>query len=255
MKQLLFFSYGVTKSGSTLAFEFTKAALAQAGYDQPRLQCGAMIVSRKVNAVEHLDDTQADALLAAAAQVGHPIVLKTHTRPDPAVIRLLSSGRAQAHAVVRDPRDVALSMIDHGRRSRENGRPAFAEIHTLDDAMQGISNQFEQLTEWLTLPGVRLLRYDDLAFDSELAVRDILDHLGIDGDPLEIADSVLRSSFTQFNKGIRDRHRTEMSDADSARFRMRFAPFYNRLLNEPAPPLPLGAGFRMETALGEASAA
>lgn len=248
MKPLIFFSYGVTKSGSTLAFELARVALEQAGFSQPRLASPGLVVSRKINAVEHVTEAEAEALLEDVRRIGHPIVLKTHTRPDPAVIALVRDGHATAHAVVRDPRDVALSMIDHGNRSRVQGRPAFAEILSLDDAMTAISNQFEQLAEWLALPGVRVLRYDDLAFGTAGAAAEILDHLGIPGDAQRIAETVLSSSFTQFNKGVRDRYRSEMTLAESAEFHRRFRPFYNRVLNGGGgAPLPFRAGMTLET--------
>ena len=235
MERKLFFSYGLTKSGSTLAFQLARTALIRAGHDQPQSDVPGLVVSKKINAIQHVSDTQAAALLGGP----RPLILKTHTRCDPAVASLFARGHATGHAVIRDPRDIALSMLDNGRVNRAKGRPAFAEIVTLDDAIAAIENQMATLATWLALPDFKRLRYDRLAFDTVAAARDILDHLGLDGDPTAIAAHVLENEFIQFNVGRRDRWRSEMAAADAARIHARFAPFYDLVLATDAP-LPPG---------------
>ncbi len=230
MKPALFFSYGVTKSATTLAYHLTAGALEEAGHPPPALPTDILGAKRRINAVAHLDDSMVAQLLDIANKHGTPIVLKTHTRPDPGVVRLIETGQAKAHAICRDPRDIALSMLDHGQAARARGKPAFSEFHTLDDTIAGLQNQFDTLSAWLQLPGVRPLFYNDLAFRTEEAAADIADHLGVAVQADALAARVLRDKFIQFNKGMRDRHRQEMSPADSARFEKIFAPFYRLLL-------------------------
>lgn len=239
MDPQIVFSYGLTKSGSTLAYQLTLVALERAGHPQPALRLPGVTVSRKINAIEHIDATGAARMRAAVVSHGHPLAFKTHTRPDPAVQDMVRGG-AKVHVVVRDPRDIALSMVDHGVRARAAGKPAFSEIHTLDDAIRGIDGQMETLAQWLALPGARVLRYDRLAFDTVSATAEILEHLGIEGDPQAIADEVLSTRFIQLNAGRRDRYRNEMSDGDSARIRARYAPFYDHVLPDGADLPPTG---------------
>jgi hypothetical protein len=163
--------------------------------------------------------------------IGHPIVIKTHTRPDPAVVRLIQNGQAIAHACYRDPRDMALSMLDHGQRARANGKPAFAEIETLEDAKNGIRNQCDSLTAWLRLPNVLPLDFEDIAFDMQSTAQRILNQLGITGDPDEIVNKILDGRFTQFNKGIPHRYRFEMSQQEGGKFANEFAPLLSRLID------------------------
>ncbi len=240
MEPFIFFSYGLTKSGSTLAFQLAVVALQQAGFPQPRLEVPGLVVSPKINAIEHVSDAQAAALADTVRALGHPVALKTHTRPDPAVRALVATGAARAHAVVRDPRDIALSMLDHGARARARGRPAFSEIATLEDAIAGIDDQMRTLAGWLALPGVRVLRFDRLAFETTAAAAAILDQLGVPGDPCAIAREVLGGRFTQFNTGRRDRHLHEMAQADSARLRARYDPFFTHVLRGPGRLPPAG---------------
>ncbi|WP_112322714.1 sulfotransferase domain-containing protein [Oceanibium sediminis] len=234
MEPFLFISYGLTKSGSTLAFQLTSVALEQAGFPQPRLTVPGLVVSHKINAIEHVDEVQAKQVRDELTRLGGPIVVKTHTRPDPALVAMVTQGRAKLHVVVRDPRDIALSMLDNGRRSRARGKPAFSEFVTLADTFQGLDDQLRTLSQWAALPEARVLQYDTLAFDTVTAAGDILAHLGIPGDPGRIAEEVLNHRFTQRNVARRDRHRSEMPAADSAAFLTRYADFHARYL-APAP--------------------
>ncbi len=245
----VFFSYGMTKCGSTLAFQLARVALLQAGYEQPLLPLDDYGRKKKINAVTEITPAKARLILDTVRELGHPLVLKTHRRPDPAVVEMIERGQARAHAVFRDPRDMALSMIDHGDKARARGKSAFAEIETLEDARTGIANQLDSLSAWLQLPGVRRLQYESLAFDTEAAAAAILDHLGIPGKPRRIARRVLKREFTQANQGIPARHRTQMSGEDSDRFRRAFAPVYDLLLDRPDPGAPLPPGTVLKSGL------
>lgn len=224
------FSYGLTKSGSTLAFQLARVALLRAGHPQPKLTVPGLIVAKKINAIQHVTPAQADALWDELAQLAGPVVLKTHTQVDPAVAGMIARGRAVAHIVLRDPRDVALSMLDNARLNRRVGRPAFTELQTLEDCARAIENQIEILRGWATLPGALILTYDEVAFDTPSAAASIAAQLGIPCDPQAVAKEVIDTCFTQFNKGLRDRHRDEMDPETSQAFRRRFAAFYDDFL-------------------------
>lgn len=231
MKPLIYFSYGMTKCGTTLAFHMVSEALVKAGYKQHRLPSHLIGANKKLNFGQHFSDDQAEDLWEAVQSIGHPIVIKTHTRPDPAVVRLLQNGQAIAHACYRDPRDMALSMLDHGIRARANGNPAFAEIETLEDAKSGIRNQCDSLTAWLRLPNVMPLEFEDIAFDMKTTAQRILKQLKIDGNAEEIVNEVLDGRFTQFNKGISKRHQNEMPANENQEFEHEFMPLLSRLID------------------------
>jgi hypothetical protein len=232
MKPLIYFSYGMTKCGTTLAFHMVSEALAQAGFEQHRLPAHLIGPNKKLNFGQHFTDDQADELWETVQSIGHPIAIKTHTRPDPAVVRLIQNGQAIAHACYRDPRDMALSMLDHGKRARANGKSAFAEIETLEDAKNGIRNQCDSLTAWLRLPNVLPLDFEDIAFDMQTTAQRILNQLAITGNPEKIVNAVLDGRFTQFNKGIPHRYKTEMSQQDDRKFAREFAPLLSRLIDK-----------------------
>ncbi|MEM9778372.1 MAG: sulfotransferase domain-containing protein [Pseudomonadota bacterium] len=235
-----FFSYGMTKCGSTLAFQLARVALIQAGFEQPLIPFPNRVAARKINFTGMFDEAHVAVLRETIADLGHPVVIKTHNRPDLPLVRLVEDGEVRAHAVFRDPRDMALSLLDSGRENRARGRPAFTEFETLSDTHGGIRNQLDSLTAWLQMPGVRRLPYDRVAFETETAAAEILEHLGIDGEPRKIVRQVLRREFIQRNKAVRDRHKTEMSAEDQAAFGKLFAPFYRLVADAPdaTDPLP-----------------
>ena len=231
MKPLIYFSYGMTKSGSTLAFELARSALILSGKEQPRLSTDAVLDRKKLNFVTHLSEDNVAALLSEAGELGHMIAIKTHTRPDPPVVRLLEDGLAMAHAVYRDPREMALSMVDHGVRAAAKGREAFTEYKTPQDAIDNLCHQSNSLLAWLSLPNVRPLYYDDIAFNTEKTATMMMDEMGIAAPLGDVIYMATHQRFTQLNKGIQARHETEMAEDLSATFRAAFAPFFERLID------------------------
>jgi len=217
----------MTRSASTLTFHLTKTALELAGYPQPKFSLDAIAPQRKINFVQNISDNQADEIKALVHELGYPIVLKTHTRPNPAVVKMVQNGDALAHAIYRDPRDMALSMMEHGVKSRANGKPAFQEIETLEDALKGIRNQTDSLTAWLRLPRTMPLYFDDIIAKTEQIAERILDHLKIPGNPKEISRVALKKRFALRNNIRTARHISEMSTQNSERIATEFAPLFD----------------------------
>ncbi len=226
----IIFSYGMTKCGSTLAFELARTSLELSGFPQPVLPINALGQSKRINFTRHLTEKQINNLESAVQDVGYPIVIKTHTRPDPAVIDMIERGKAIVHATYRDPREMALSMLDHGRMARLMGRSAFSEIETIDDALGNIRGQIDSLTQWLYRPNCLPLFYHDLAFRMPLVTKRIMTNLHIEGSERIVKRHVLKKRFIQFNKGVKKRYKLEMSANDQYRIRQEFLPFYRTLI-------------------------
>ncbi len=229
---LIYFSYGMTKSGSTLSYELARSALVLSGLPQPRLSVAAVEDRKKINFCNHIDETRAAALRAETAALGHTIAIKTHTRPDPVVVQMLENNEAFAHATFRDPREIALSMIDHGIKSREKGQGPFAEYHTVHDAAEDIKHQTNSLLSWLSLPNVRPLYYDDVAFDMAPTAARIADDLGVSADIPSVMNMASNERFTQRNKAEPSRHKAEMAEQTSQDFLTLFAPMYDHLIEK-----------------------
>jgi len=230
MAPLLYFSYGMTKTGSTLAFQLARSALDLCGFPQDGVQSDAAKADQNRNFVNHITDAQMEALKQEAKDRGYPIVLKTHQRPDPCVRQAVMSGEAIAHACYRDPRDMALSMLDHAENARQNGRKPFSELHTLAQAFANIRSQHDTLTAWLRLPNVLPLYFEDIAFNTVETARRILKQLGLKLDPEMLAEVVHTQRFTQKNKAVRRRYPEEMDLELAANIADEYAPLFEHLI-------------------------
>ncbi|MXU66175.1 hypothetical protein [Oceanomicrobium pacificus] len=250
MQPLVYISYGMTKCGSTFAFELVRTGLERAGIDQSPLPAGCGAQGSKINFISHVSDDEVAALAAEAARRGGPVAVKTHTRPDPPLAALLRQGRAVGHAAIRDPRDMALSMMDHGARAQRDGRPAFSEITDLDAARNGIRNQCDSLTGWLALPGMVPLPFGRLVGHSTAVLQGAFAQLGLpmtDAEADATVAQVLDTRFIQFNRGRQDRWRTDMAPLEAQAFGAEFAPLFDLLdrsagLDYPIATPVLGAG-------------
>ena len=234
MAPLLYFSYGMTKTGSTLAFQLVRSALDLCGFPQDRVPLDVVNPVLRRNFVNHITDRQLSELNKEAKERGYPIALKTHMRPDPGVVKMIQSGEAIAHACYRDPRDMALSMLDHAQMSREANAEGFVELTTLEQALANIRHQHDSLTAWLRLPNVMPLYYDDIAFDTVNTAKRILKQLGLKLDAEVLAEVVHTQRLTQKNKAVRVRHTKEMPAALSAATAEEYAPLFEHFIKNRA---------------------
>lgn len=214
---MLYLSYGMHKSGSTLAFELTRALLERLGHAQERLEGGVIGERHQVNFIE-FEDGNDERLQRIAAQVpdGSILVLKTHAPPTPAILRMAGEGRLLCQAVFRDPRDNVLSLLDAGAKARaqEGSARAFAEFTRMSDAIRRCDANLKVFDQWCKVPGVLLANYQEVAFDSEVFLGRVLGQVAPSGVSLDLGDlsrEVKRERFTQFNKGVARRHRSDLS--------------------------------------------
>jgi len=153
--------------------------------------------------------------------------VKTHAPPDETIVRMLASAEVKACASFRDPRDVALSLLDIGEkeRTKETQRPAFANIHTIDDVVPKVAKGLRTLKKWLAVEGVLPVPYEMTARRPDLLVMRIIRQLDLgEMDEEEVLRPLeeTKRSIPEFNKGIPGRYRTEMSPKDLDLFNRRF---------------------------------
>ena len=230
---MIHLSYGMLKSASTLAYQVTEEILRQGG----RTLCILPPpLRRPLSVTNYFDNIDLPLIrrIAAAAQ-GGDVVIKTHQLPAPEVLELIAQGSIRATASLRDPREIALSMVDHGVRSRRWSIPEFSECRTVFDCWPSIDDQVETLRAWCAIPGVERIAYNDICFDTRALVTRLAGVLGVSVDAAQVArvfdDKMM---VGQFNKGVQDRFH-EMSALDSMRFLDRYAPFYDAFMPGPRP--------------------
>lgn len=228
---MLVFSYGVPKSGSTLAFQVARAAAVIGGHPQRLLPAPLCTPGHRVNFQQRLDP---ELLWRTAERAGDRIlVIKTHDRPGDAwaaAYRDLAA-RGQAAAIVnhRDPRDICLSLCDAGRAARALGERAFAEFVTLEDAVARVRGYLAELDAWRGLPRVLELRYEVCAFRMDDAIAAIKAHLGLRGPAWPVRLYAGHMAFTHRNKAVPERHVAELGAAEQASLDAAFAPYLDAM--------------------------
>jgi hypothetical protein len=228
LKLKFYISYGMWKSGSTYAFELTKAMFAQNGYPQPRLSDDAVEAGHHINFVRDWTGEQLKAIINEAEEHGTIIVLKTHRSPSSKVIELLNSNLAVGHAVYRDPRDMALSLLDAGSLARKKGNQAFSYIYSLDDAIKRIHSQIKIFNQWAALTNIEPIAYNQFTQDPLQLAHLISEQTGMIPYELKDAHKIKQDSFIQFNKGQQHRYVTEMSITQREIFQEKFKYFYKK---------------------------
>jgi hypothetical protein len=215
---MIVLSYGMTKSGSTLAFELCKSILEEKGFEQRRLPDWIVVPNHHIN---FLVDLTVDSLRRLSQEVSplEIIVIKAHAAFDAAARQFIEDGirrnQIKVHLNYRDLREICLSLVDAGVQAREAEKPAFAEIHTLADAAKATRRQLAICRVWGSLQGAMHLHYNDVAFGTRRIVDQMCADFGFDKvndkEYAKIANHVFNEAFTQKNKGTIDRYK-ELSE-------------------------------------------
>jgi Sulfotransferase domain len=215
---IFYISYGVTKSASTFAYQLTEEILRNAGYRPARL----------ATYHNYTDPINGAAIESVRSKVGScPIVIKTHGAPDSKVLELVDSSAVFASVILRDPRDIALSMLDHGVRCRRTNMPGFEKLYSLDDVLPNLDDQFNRLKRWTNCANVLFITYNELCFSTEAVVEKIAKQLNLGVKTKDVLRRFRRKSLIgNFNRGIKDRHVYEMSWENQTRIIERYRDIY-----------------------------
>lgn len=235
---MIVMSAGLVKSASGWLFNLTNDLLVAAGESDVRRvkrEFGLDKVLRHENC--NLGAPTAGKLLALArpARAGHTFVVKTHASPGPVTRLLLRAGWIRATYTYRDPRDVVVSALEHGEKSRARGeRQGFQHLHTVDEAIPFVASYLDTASHWLAAPNVLPVRYEEMIADPEAVLAAVARHLDVDVDRPTIHEVIERNDPAQaggrlhFNKGVAGRYREVLNDDEVARCNDTFAPFLRR---------------------------
>lgn len=221
---MIYICYGITKSASTFLYQLTEEVFRAAG--RPIVRLGKPF--RKPDSIENYFNFIDHDLLAAIEShaAGKDVVLKTHGPPCGNVAQMVAEGRILANASIRDPREVALSMIDHGDRSRRWRVFSFSEFATVSDTLNAIDIQLGVFRDWAAAGPVEVFTYNDICYDSASVVQVIARQIGATVDSASVLDRFRhKGSIGQFSKGKALRY-SEMDAADQAIFLERYAELY-----------------------------
>jgi hypothetical protein len=228
----IYISYGITKSASTFAWQLIKRIAIGGGLPI------ATLTSRskgRNSPVDYIDPLSRENLDLVRGDVGNlPVVIKTHGDVTPAAARLVAEGTAHVFVSYRDLRDVALSLLDHGARSRANGIRDFSQFREVPETLENIRVQVRRFENWVRSCNPLLLPYDEICFDTRSTISRIAERLGVlvNTDLIFNEFNSNTASIGQFNKGERRRFEREMDSSLGKLFINSFSAYYDAYFSD-----------------------
>lgn len=210
---MIIINSGLPKSGTTLVMTYQKE-LISSFYKENGIR-----ESMKYSYggyIDLIDDKTADRLYYIHEKFG-PLVVKTHTEPTPAIKKLIKSGKARATFSYRDPRDIILSALDHGKLSRETSDPtkAFSDVKTFSKGFILSGIYLKTYESWLEFNEALFIRYEDLMKDKLSTISKLSEYFNISAGSEVLKEiysknELKKESALNFNSGEVQRWRTEL---------------------------------------------
>jgi len=164
------------------------------------------------------------AVISIPHLLGNSYTIKTHGRPTASVKTMISLGMMKAIYIYRDPRDVALSLYEHGDWIRRKGVPSSTRFDTLTtiDMTIDVAYYYVQLWEkWVASKRAMVIRYEDLIQEPFDSMRKVCTHLG-----LSVPDQALKIVIDRYSAGNRADwvHDLHFNVGKIGRWREKFSP-------------------------------
>lgn len=224
---MIVISSGMQKAGSAWYFNLTNDLLIAAGYNGARAvreQYRLEDIMRWYNCnIGEITLSKLERILIPHF-FGHTFVVKTHGGPTRAIYPRVRIGDIKATYIYRDPRAVALSAFEHGRRIREQGEfHTFAELDSIESAILFTKGLLGVWEEWQQFGQVLQCRYEDLVADPFKEMRRLAEYLSVNVSSDQISRIILTyspdsveanssmKSYLHFDKGVPERFRAVMN--------------------------------------------
>ncbi len=198
------------KSGSGWYFNLINDLLIEMGFDDVRKLkkiYGLDDVLQYYNCNIGLLDENNISHLFPLLNNGHTFTVKTHTGPGDYLSQISDHYKIKTTYIFRDPRAVALSAFDHGKKLRENGQSGFfSGIRTFEESILFAQYQIQAWREWEGFPGTFLIKYEHLLEDPGKVLGQLAENIDVEAETGQI-DRILdanqpgRKEGSHFNVG------------------------------------------------------
>lgn len=215
------------KAGSSWFFNLINDLVNEAGYQDGREMRRRFRLQAFLSASDCTSRTLRVHRLAAISiphWFGNTYTIKTAGKPTPAVRAAIDIGVVKAAFIQRDPRDVALSLFDHGewiRREKIPSRTGFGALTSIEKAMD-VALYYAQLWKmWEESGRALLVRYEELLEDPYKQMVRVSAHIGI-----SVPEGKLREIIERYQISNRDnwKHDLHFNVGRAQRWKERLSP-------------------------------
>ena len=215
-------SFGMQKSASLLLTRYTINLLRTALPSDGHKEFEALITKGVLEGVgcfpwggwEYKKE-----LLSELADKHGPFVVKSHGALTQPIQKLIAAG-AKATYSIRDPRDILLSLVDHGALDKSRGGGVFEEYTTVENTLPKVMEICVCAYTWFLSDLPCLFRYQDLVSQPHAEIGRLAEFLGI-AVGKDTIDAIVEKERRKrqkgkdcFNTGLLTRFRNEMRPED-----------------------------------------
>lgn len=232
---MIVIQYGLAKSGSSFVFQLLTDILQNRfrNWSDYKLARNTFVDEKYHGDYIGISNSEVEELISLVPDYEF-FLFKTHdiivgkqlTEPESnelsnKVVKWLDDKKLKVIATVRDPRDMCLSYFDHAKAYRRGEKDFFDnEIHSAIDAVPNVKNEYKILSQWTKYKGIYWISYPQICNKPEQLLDAIKAYLGLYHiDSSKRLDELLnnKGKIHQFNKGIVDRWKKELSQEETAK--------------------------------------
>ena len=229
---MIIVSAGMQKSGSAYFYNILNDLLIASNYQDARLIKEKYklddVMQWHNNNVGDLDNKLLYRLLKISYREKR-FAIKTHSGPTKLLKRLLYFKQAKTIYIYRDPRDVLLSVFDHGKKIISLGQNhTFAQMMEFDIAFKNVKNWTKIWKNYSEMNSVLSIKYEDLLAQPVEIIHKVSSYLNLKVSDQKIQEILLKfdknnenavMTGLHFNKGIAKRYETELTEEQKQKFK------------------------------------
>ena len=230
----LFISYGMTRSGSTLAFETEKAILENYGMPQDKI-----IFKGLENWIENYLPEKYLSDIDSLKKINEKtldnfVVFKTHGAANKKLINFIRKFKIPVTISVRDPKDIIISLLEISKKNRSINETGFINIISFQDALRNIEEDLWRLETWKPLieEGIaKVIPYEETIKDAEIIIQFLADLTSKPKLLISEIKEITKKRFTQFNIGIAGRGQKSLNQIEIYRVQKKIYQRLNNVIN------------------------
>jgi hypothetical protein len=235
---MVILSAGMPKSGSGYLYNILNALLVAAGNtDARQIKAGRNLedlMKWHNNNIGELSLQKLIRLWLISIQDGS-FAVKTHKGPKRSTKVLNTLGLLRIVYCYRDPRDVLLSAVDHGKRIiEEGGNHTFAKMVDSDKASKKVKSWLGVWERYNDMTGVMMVKYEDMMEKPIENTKKMVAFLKISVTNEQLEDIIWKfsrdnpdgdRSGMHFNKAKTHRYKTEITEAQKTKYQEAFGDY------------------------------